>query len=311
MASGAAARNAAPGGRATSRKAGRAASGRSSARSGAARASRSASSMTPSAASAASAAIRPPSAAASAPPMPAPSPATRHAGHGGAAPPVRPRHEAGVVLVPVERAARRAGEVEVGHHALVQQHMVGGSRPARRAPERSNRLAFLDDRQRPDAGNHPRSAARPRHQRHALARVGRGQEGGQVPRRRAKIARAASCPGPARGRARRRRTAPRRARAAARSRPAPPARRHHPCAFSSVCPAPTVITPGSVQPRTGIGRSSAPVARMTRRAGITPRGRPAETPISSASSRCQTWRRAGNPLPPAAEGAVGSPPLLQ
>ena len=36
--------------------------------------------------------------------------------------------------------------------------------------------------------------------------------------------------------------------------------------FSSVCAAPAVITPGSVQPGIGNGRSSAPVARMTRRA---------------------------------------------
>ena len=41
-----------------------------------------------------------------------------------------------------------------------------------------------------------------------------------------------------------------------------------PCALSAVCAAPAVITPGRVQPGIGNGRSSEPVATITRRAWI-------------------------------------------
>ena len=41
-----------------------------------------------------------------------------------------------------------------------------------------------------------------------------------------------------------------------------------PEALSSPCAAPTVITPGKVQPGIGIGRSSAPVQTITRRARV-------------------------------------------
>jgi hypothetical protein len=53
-----------------------------------------------------------------------------------------------------------------------------------------------------------------------------------------------------------------------------------PDAFSAVCAPPQLITPGSVQPGIGKGRSSAPVASITSRATMM-RERPAiETPIS-------------------------------
>ena len=62
--------------------------------------------------------------------------------------------------------------------------------------------------------------------------------------------------------------------------------------LSSTCAAPAVITPGSVHPGMGNGRSSAPVARMTARAATerTSRaaGGPCDTPISQrpSSRRC-------------------------
>ena len=90
---------------------------------------------------------------------------------------------------------------------------------------------------------------------------------------RASRLRAASCRA-ARAAARRRAAAaPRAATAAARCRRAPCG----PCgtmprAFSSACAAPAVITPGSVQPGIGNGRSSAPVARITARALTSARG---------------------------------------
>ena len=61
-----------------------------------------------------------------------------------------------------------------------------------------------------------------------------------------------------------------------------------PLDFSSVCTAPAVITPGNVQPGIGNGRSSAPVARMTRRASSRRETPPAETPSSRVESRLHT-----------------------
>ncbi len=58
--------------------------------------------------------------------------------------------------------------------------------------------------------------------------------------------------------------------------------------FSSSWAAPAVITPGSVQPATGIGRSRAPVARMTRSAAISRIPSPSETASRKPRSMCQT-----------------------
>ena len=61
-----------------------------------------------------------------------------------------------------------------------------------------------------------------------------------------------------------------------------------PCALSAVCAAPAVMTPGSVQPGIGNGRSCEPVAMMTRRASIM-RALPAiETPTMRCESRLHT-----------------------
>ena len=61
-----------------------------------------------------------------------------------------------------------------------------------------------------------------------------------------------------------------------------------PCAFSTVCAAPAVITPGRVQPGIGNGRSCEPVAMMTRLASIR-RALPAiETPTMRSGSRLHT-----------------------
>ncbi|MGY3652320.1 hypothetical protein ACVWW2_007611 [Bradyrhizobium sp. LM4.3] len=61
--------------------------------------------------------------------------------------------------------------------------------------------------------------------------------------------------------------------------------------FNIVCAAPAVITPGSVQPGIGNGRSSAPVARITRFALTKAEAPPIETAISRLRSRLQTVAR--------------------
>ena len=63
--------------------------------------------------------------------------------------------------------------------------------------------------------------------------------------------------------------------------------------LSSVCAAPAPITPGSVPPGIGTGRSMAPVAMMTRRARTTRASPPPTSPTSTpspgaAASACQT-----------------------
>ena len=58
--------------------------------------------------------------------------------------------------------------------------------------------------------------------------------------------------------------------------------------LSSACTAPAVITPGSVHPGNGTGRSIAPEATITARAGNTPPmrapGRPPDTPSANPPS---------------------------
>ena len=61
-----------------------------------------------------------------------------------------------------------------------------------------------------------------------------------------------------------------------------------PCALSTVCAAPAVMTPGSVQPGIGNGRSCEPVAMMTRRASIMRAAPAIETPTMRSGSRLQT-----------------------
>jgi hypothetical protein len=58
--------------------------------------------------------------------------------------------------------------------------------------------------------------------------------------------------------------------------------------FSRICAAPQVITPGSVQPGMGNGRSSAPVARMMWRAVSRREPPPTEMPISRSRETLQT-----------------------
>ena len=55
--------------------------------------------------------------------------------------------------------------------------------------------------------------------------------------------------------------------------------------FSSTCAAPTVITPGSVQPGIGNGRSCAPVARMTASATTVSMRRELSPPTATVSSQ--------------------------
>ena len=61
-----------------------------------------------------------------------------------------------------------------------------------------------------------------------------------------------------------------------------------PCALSAVCAPPAVITPGSVQPGIGNGRSCEPVATMTRFAAIMRALPPTETPTIFSRSRLHT-----------------------
>ena len=166
---------------------------------------------------------------------------------------------------------RRHGEIDVGHHALVQQQVIGRQALARARRRRSTTSRSLARRRRRASRVTPRTTRTLRahlaQQRQALGEVGREHEIRQMRQRAQPVA-------ARRGVEDRLDACRRRCRICAASShssgPVPASTMRpsgtRPEALSSVCAAPAVITPGSVQPGIGNGRSSAPVARMTRRA---------------------------------------------